>query len=437
MKPRTKLEKQVTWLSSHLLPPSMEQIEEAKKALFKNRAFYTKKHGYDCLECGHRFQSFGEAVIVCPHCGKQLSVEAASHKKKESETEYFMLMQTVCHNGTEFVVQRLFELRKFMRRGKAASYCYVDVAEYFTNEEKQICLGIPLGMFGRWMYWDKLTIKKPCRYPSYYGGSYERYRFEPGHIIIESEAKTLLRNGFKNDFGNLLPQHFVNLLMCNRTFEQLYKLGGDDLARYYQDDVIRQIKIANRHHYSIADVNLWVDTIKLLRRLGMDDRNPKHICPENIYKWHQELHDRYSKIRQKQEAEARRKADIERVKREKEVAEEYVKRIARFIQLNIQDELISITPIPTVEAVHEEGNAMRHCVFSAEYYKKPYVLLLSARDHSGKRVETIEVNLDNYRVVQSRGVCNSNTEHHDRILSLMAQGMNQIREMNMKPIKAA
>lgn len=36
-----------------------------------------------------------------------------------------------------------------------------------------------------------------------------------------------------------------------------------------------------------------------------------------------------------------------------------------------------------------------------------------------KRIETIEVNLETLDVVQSRGVCNNNTEYHERIIQLV------------------
>ena len=144
-------------------------------------------------------------------------------------------------------------------------------------------------------------------------------------------------------------------------------------------------------------------------------------------------------MEQKKEEKRRLEENLRRIERERDICEEYVKRIARFMQLNIQDELISITPIPTVEAVAEEGAAMHHCVFAMGYYKKPEVLLLSARDRFGNRVETIEVNLDTYRVVQSRGICNSNTEHHDRSIEILQNNMAQIREFNTQKsnIKAA
>ena len=40
----------------------------------------------------------------------------------------------------------------------------------------------------------------------------------------------------------------------------------------------------------------------------------------------------------------------------------------------------------------------------------------------------IEVNLDTLKVVQSRGVCNKNTEHHDQIVSLVNANRKLIRQ---------
>ena len=45
-----------------------------------------------------------------------------------------------------------------------------------------------------------------------------------------------------------------------------------------------------------------------------------------------------------------------------------------------------------------------------------------------KRIETVEVDLKKLCVVQSRGVCNQNTEYHDRIIDLVNSNMNLIRQ---------
>ncbi|MDE6339185.1 MAG: PcfJ domain-containing protein, partial [Muribaculaceae bacterium] len=44
------------------------------------------------------------------------------------------------------------------------------------------------------------------------------------------------------------------------------------------------------------------------------------------------------------------------------------------------------------------------------------------------RIETVEFSLTQNKVVQSRGVCNKNTEHHDRIVNLVNANAHRFRE---------
>ena len=70
---------------------------------------------------------------------------------------------------------------------------------------------------------------------------------------------------------------------------------------------------------------------------------------------------------------------------------------------------------------------MQHCVFTNEYFAKQDSLILSAR-MDARRLETIEVSLRNYSVVQSRGKRNVNTEFHERIVKLVESNMNLIKK---------
>ena len=70
---------------------------------------------------------------------------------------------------------------------------------------------------------------------------------------------------------------------------------------------------------------------------------------------------------------------------------------------------------------------MHHCVYTNAYYNDENSLILSARI-DGERIETVEVDLRTLKVVQSRGVCNSNTEYHDRIIKLVEDNAEQIRQ---------
>ena len=66
-------------------------------------------------------------------------------------------------------------------------------------------------------------------------------------------------------------------------------------------------------------------------------------------------------------------------------------------------------------------------LFSNSYFLEKNSLILSATI-DGKRIETVEVSLKTLEVVQSRGLHNSNTEYHDRIVNLVNSNVNLIRQ---------
>ena len=90
---------------------------------------------------------------------------------------------------------------------------------------------------------------------------------------------------------------------------------------------------------------------------------------------------------------------------------------------NIPDRLSIRERPPEVE----KREAFGHFEFDNAYYLKENSLILSATIE-GRRIETIEVNLDTLKVVQSRGVCNKNTEYHDQIVSLVNANCKLIRQ---------
>ena len=93
----------------------------------------------------------------------------------------------------------------------------------------------------------------------------------------------------------------------------------------------------------------------------------------------------------------------------------------------LTDGEINISVIPTPKAMIEEGIAMHHCVGG---YKDNWNSLIMSATIDGKRIETIEVRLSSYELIQSRGVCNKPTEYHDRIVKIVNDGMNEIKKRN-------
>ena len=68
---------------------------------------------------------------------------------------------------------------------------------------------------------------------------------------------------------------------------------------------------------------------------------------------------------------------------------------------------------------------MHHCV--GGYYSKADSLILTACI-DGKKMETIEVSLSKLQVIQSRGVCNKNTEYHNQIVQLVEKNIPLIEQ---------
>jgi hypothetical protein len=122
--------------------------------------------------------------------------------------------------------------------------------------------------------------------------------------------------------------------------------------------------------------------------------------------------------RERERTEAERQKMIENEKN-------YLKAKGMFFGLVFSDNLIFVKVIESVEEMETEGRLMHHCV--GGYHNKVDSLILSATI-DGKRIETIEVSLKTLKVVQSRGVCNSNTEYHDRIIRLVEDNAGLIQQ---------
>ena len=88
-------------------------------------------------------------------------------------------------------------------------------------------------------------------------------------------------------------------------------------------------------------------------------------------------------------------------------------------------------PNKSIEEFRAEGKMMHHCVFDMGYYKKPDCLILSAQVN-GKHMETIELNLKNFSIVQCRGFMNDPSAYHNEIVQLMNKNMYKVRQLTKK-----
>lgn len=147
---------------------------------------------------------------------------------------------------------------------------------------------------------------------------------------------------------------------------------------------------------------------------GKDLHNAKYVCPFDLRK----EHNRYMSRKAKADAEK----EMEKL-REKEEGFRQAK--AKFFGLMFTDGFIHVRVLESIEEIVLEGKLMHHCVGS--YHSKADSLILSAYVND-KKMETIEISISNLKVIQSRGLCNSNTEYHDQILKLVERNIPLIQQ---------
>ncbi|WP_316633073.1 PcfJ domain-containing protein [uncultured Flavobacterium sp.] len=83
------------------------------------------------------------------------------------------------------------------------------------------------------------------------------------------------------------------------------------------------------------------------------------------------------------------------------------------------------------------GDSLKHCVFTNEYFKKKGSLIFSVKIDN-KPVKSIGVSLSKMEITQCRGMKNKNSKDHKVILSLIRKNLYQIssRIKKQKGIKA-
>ena len=432
MRPRNKFEKAVLAQSGKLRPLSKAQVKWAFMECIDHFAHRLPSGRTTCMDCGHSWNmTTPTTYCICPACGAKLQVQQ-TFVRKVRQKSYFSIL-TQCG---EYQVLRMCLLMVEMEKGcKATPYVW-EVGQYWWNAQGRTALVAIQRILGR--YLDSFSFSSPMAVRS--DNDVYRYVADAPLYPKYKVIPTLRRNGFTGDFHGIMPTTLITALFSDSRAETLMKSGNTEHLRYFLsnpqalDRCWNSYKIALRNGYDITDISLWCDFVSLLEKLGKDLHNPHFICPADL----KAEHDRYMEKRQallEREREQERIAwEAERLEQERKRLEEmekdkseYIRKKSAFLNLVLTDGQITVKVLQSVDEFYEEGKAMHHCVYTNAYYNNENSLILSARI-DGKRIETVEVDLQMLKVVQSRGVCNQNTEYHDRIVNLVNNNMNLIRQ---------
>lgn len=422
MKPKTRIQKEVARLSKRLPVLTDTQKTYAFRHCFKHYAIKRADGTNICTECGHSWKSDHDLAdticgCTCPHCGMELEA-LRTRKRVFSDSEYFSVI-TTCK---QYQVIRFFFVKSRYKAGQPAEYSVYEVVQRWIspNGTKMTVArlrGMSFIYYDLWSEYSDMEIRKNGGLRAYDIDpvcTYPRKRFIP----------ELKRNGFNGDFHRILPYDLFSAILADSRAETLLKAGQYAMLRYYlrsSCDIGKywaSIRICIRNGYTIPDGSMWRDMIDLLRHFGKDTNSPKYVCPTDLKAEHDKLVAKRNRQRERERSEDERRKMIENEKN-------YLKAKGMFFGLVISDDLILVKVIESVEEMITEGRLMHHCV--GGYHKRANSLILSATI-DGKRIETIEVSLITLKVVQSRGVCNSNTEYHERIIKLVEDNAELIRQ---------
>ena len=372
------------------------------------------------MKCGHEWLENRNGMCLCPECGTQLEIKDTKDRVIRDKS-YFNVITTI----EGYQVIRMFLMIVEMRKGMKAKPAFLEIGSYWIDckgNTTVVGLQRTLGPYiDSFAFCSPFEIRRDNE-------AFQRIADEWVYPRIKV-TDTIKRNGFKGSCHHIHPVSLFQQLLSNTKAETLIKSNEIELLRYlcfrpsYKADINtywNTIKIANRNGYKVNNSQMWIDYIKMLERCGRDIQSPKYICPANL----QEEHDRYVRNVHILEDKKKRAEDIRKAQ-EREAS--FKEQKEKFFGIRINDGEIEVKVLESVEEYRQEAESQHICLFSAAYDQREDSLIFSARI-DGRIIETIEVDLKTLTVVQSRGVCNQNTEYHDRIVNLINANTHLIKE---------
>lgn len=337
---------------------------------------------------------------------------------------------TLHTNIKEFEVKRLYRGYRF-GDNSTTHYFFVEILRVFQDGDTKVFFAKQRQMGS---YYDTFTFSSTIELR----GVWKNYAgYDISDLLDLSWDSHSQSRGKRVDCVKINPKELARVICNNPVAETLYKtkdpLFVHLLYEKYNKQVCRAITIAKRHGFDFSNQfrnSLWFDMVRTMAKLGADWHNPVYIVPKDL----QATHDLFVKRLERHKEELKRLAAIKlkmdatdaKLLKDYRTNEAYIRRRKRFYDMVLSDGLIECRVLKDVAAFREEAEQMHHCVYTNEYYKRPYSLILSAKIGE-KRIETVEVSLTDYTIKQCYGAHDQFTMYHERILNLVNTQMDTIK----------
>lgn len=434
-----KTRREIERLSASL--PAMSARLERESRIICGTAWIGKKVGW-CDVCGEEFEhqiwDSRKKEIRCPKCRAKVALKKSPQKKVSNNTYYF---QEVTVAGEWQVVRTWFCRREAKRRIMYGSEEMLPMSvKYEAREVYQrfirkatVPIIIGLGVQGASFYcdlwkWDsEWKIRREDS--QHYIGAWMATRPK---LLPELKMRGLTRLS-----DNCSASKQIEKVFNDWEAEVLLKAGAKEMYDYFIShsrsmmDYWPSVRVALRHHYHVKDVSMWLDLLGMLNAEGKDLRNPHYVCPADI----KAEYDRWMEIRRRRWEKQRAEEEERERKRQAELLDEdgqsnadYRDRLGNMLGVIVTVGDIELRPLQSIKEFYDEGEAMHHCVFTNKYYSKDGCLIIGARVN-GERAETIEIDTEEWRIIQCRGKHNQDSRYHGAIMEAMTNNMNKYRRV--------
>ena len=397
-------------------------------------ALYSKGGRVWCTRCGHIENVLPKVLALdietgfrCPHCGKVLKMRHDAYSRYNNSYVFAVVAQVV--KGWQ--VFRVVESRITAVFGAPATITQHEVWQaWISPQGREVLLS---RKYNRSPYYFQWYYDTPIEYPRRHNATARGYFALPDTFCTMGAAfyphgkisAALRLRGFSSKLCSfdalgcslrLFSPHMETIAKTQpKLFTYLVRKGDFEVPYFHA------VKVCNRNGYKIADASLWLDMCDSLAAIGADTHNAHYVCPDDLNAARDIATRRHA-------AMLRKKAAKELEKRIAEDDRQYKKEKAAFLDLSIEGEGLRLLVLPNVAAFRDEGKALSHCVFTNRYFEREDSLILSARDVDNRPIETVEVSLKTFEIVQSRGRSNQPSARHEEIVSLVSRNMNLIKE---------
>ena len=333
-------------------------------------------------------------------------------------------------------VSRLYRIHPFHNKTGVKYFC-IEILRNFKNDNNSFILAKQITAFNGYSDYDTFALGSEIELRA---NNKNWYNSRLSDLLEWAEYTIKRHAGARIGCLRYDPKKLNDVIKIPYG-ETLYNQGEKMLVERlmywsFKKEILASIRIAKKHGFNFTEENSdeWFYMVYSIIKTKNDNHNPKFVAPENLNMMHNFF---IGKLRIYQRKQERLKAErmmireetekLAEIEREKKIDLDYIKRRKRFYGLIISNSNFDIHVLKDVREFYEEGKEMQHCVFSMGYYKKVDSLIMSCRDKQGNRVETIEVNLNTFKVTQCYGKCDQFTEHHNEIVKLIEKNMNKIR----------